>query len=354
MWDKSQQVAKTGNDTQETGSVELYRVNTLNAKPMKNFFLLLIFLASYSYCSGQSLKSFTNGLLKLYYEEQGKGPALYVLSGGPGEAPEHPYRQIVDSLKSFYTCILVHQRGSGKSRDIPINEKTITIENYTQDIELLRKVRGDKKITLLGVSWGGLLAMNYAALHPDFVSNLILVCSAPPSYSVWNVLFDNQYARRSKVELDSMDVLQTIFSTKTEKELDSLKIVAPDCKEVIAYKDFIALHVRAMYYDRSKISQKNLDELFYTFNFQPIPLIDKEVLETQWDITNKLKKVRTPALIVYGRQDDQGESTFYLQKESLKYSETHVIEKCGHEILEEQPTEFFRILMDYVKRTRTL
>lgn len=320
---------------------------------MRHFLLfIVILLSTYSYCSGQNLKSFNNGPLKLYYEEYGKGPALYILSGGPGEAPEHPYRQLVDSLKSFYTCILIHQRGSGKSRNIPINQTTISIKNYTQDIELLRKQRGDKKITLLGISWGGLLVMNYAALYPENVSNLILVCSAPPSYKVWNVLYDNQFARRSKPELDSMDVLQRIFSTKTERELDSLKLVAPNCKEVVAYKDFIALHVRAMYYDRSKISKENFNDLFYSFNFQPIPIIDQEVLETKWDITRELKKIKTRALIVYGRQDDQGESTFYLQKESLRFSETHVIEKCGHEILEEQPTEFFKILMDYVKRTR--
>lgn len=326
---------------------------SLNPIQTTNFLLLLILLLStYSYCTGQSLKSFNNGSVKLYYEVYGTGPALYILSGGPGEAPEHPYRQIIDSLKSFYTCILMHQRGSGKSRNIPINETTITIQNYTQDIELLRKKRGDKKITLLGKSWGGLLAMNYAALHPEFVSNLILVCSAPPSYTIWNVLYDNQYARRSRMELDSMDILQKVFSTKTEKELDTLKIIDPNCKEVVAYKKFIAMHVRAMYYDRSKISKKNFDDLFYSFNFQPIPFVDKEVIETKWDITNELKKLKTPALIVYGRQDDQGESTFVLQKECLSFSETHVIEKCGHEILEEQPTEFFRILMDYIKRTQ--
>ena len=299
--------------------------------------VFIILLSAYSYCSGQNLKTFNNGSLNLYYEEYGKGPALYILSGGPGEAPEHPYRQIIDSLKSFYTCILIHQRGSGKSRNIPINETTISIKNYTQDIELVRKQRGDKKITLLGVSWGGLLVMNYAVLYPKNVSNLILVCSAPPSYTLWNVLYDNQFARRSKLELDSMDVLQKVFSTKTERELDSLKIVKPNCKEVVAYKEFIALHVRAMYYDKSKISKKNFDDLFYSFNFQPIPIIDKEVIETKWDITNELKKLKIRTLIVYGRQDDQGESTFYLQKESLKFSETHVIEKCGHEILEEQP-----------------
>ncbi len=320
---------------------------------MRRFFILLILvLSAYSFCSGQNLKSFNNGNLKLYYEEYGKGPALYILSGGPGEAPDHPYRQLVDSLKSFYTCILIHQRGSGKSRNISINEKTITIANYTQDIELLRKERGDKKITLLGVSWGGLLAMNYAALHPENVLNLILVASAPPSHTLWNVLYDNQYAKRSKVELDSMYILQTVFSTKSEKELDSLKRVTPNSKEVVAYKEFIAMHVRAMYYDRSKISKKNFNELFHNFNFQPIPIIDKEVIETRWDITTKLKELKIPTLIVYGRQDDQGESTFYLQKESLKFSETHVIEKCGNEILEEQPKEFFKVLMDYIKRTR--
>jgi len=320
---------------------------------MRNLFLFtMLLLLICSYCSGQHLKSFNNGSLKLYYEEYGKGRALYILSGGPGEAPEHPYRQIVDSLKSFYTCILIHQRGSGKSRNIPINQTTITIKNYTRDIELLRKKRGDKNITLLGISWGGLLAMNYGALYPAFLDNLMLVCLAPPSHSVWNVLYDNQFARRSQVELDSMDILQKLFSTKTEKELDSLKIVNPTCKEILAYKEFISLHVRAMYYDRSKISKKNFDDLFYSFNFQPIPLIDKEVIETKWDITNELKKLKTKALIVYGRQDDQGGSTFYLQKESLRFSETHVIEKCGHEILEEQPIEFFKILMDYIKRTR--
>jgi len=320
---------------------------------MRNLFLFtMLLLLICSYCSGQHLKSFNNGSLKLYYEEYGKGRALYILSGGPGEAPEHPYRQIVDSLKSFYTCILIHQRGSGKSRNIPINQTTITIKNYTRDIELLRKKRGDKNITLLGISWGGLLAMNYGALYPAFLDNLMLVCLAPPSHSVWNVLYDNQFARRSQVELDSMDILQKLFSTKTEKELDSLKIVNPTCKEILAYKEFISLHLRAMYYDRSKISKKNFDDLFYSFNFQPIPLIDKEVIETKWDITNELKKLKTKALIVYGRQDDQGGSTFYLQKESLRFSETHVIEKCGHEILEEQPIEFFKILMDYIKRTR--
>jgi len=316
---------------------------------MKRIFILLLFLSGY--CYGQDLKSFDNGNIQLFYEEQGKGPALYILTGGPGAPPEDPSHRIMDSLKSFYTCVLLHQRGAGRSRNIPINEATINIKSYLQDIELLRKQRNDKKIILLGISWGGLLAMNYTVLYPQYVSNLVLICSAPPSYKLWDVLFDNQYTRRSTVELDSMKALQNIFSVKTDRELDSLKRVNVTSEEVIAFKKFIAIHVRAMHYERMKLPD-DFDDFFTNFNFQPIPFIDKEVMKTKWDITADLKKLNVPALIIYGRQDDQGESTFYLQKECLKNSKLHVIEKSGHLIWEDQPDEFYKSLMYYLTSAR--
>ena len=319
---------------------------TLTLIFMKTIFVTLFFLSNY--CCGQHLKNFYNNDIQLFYEEHGKGPALYILTGGPGAPPEDPAYRIIDSLKSFYTCVLLHQRGSGKSRNIPINEKTINIKSYLQDIELLRKKRNDKNIVVLGISWGGLLAMNYTALYPQYVSKLVLICSAPPSYKVWDVLFDNQYTRRSTTELDSMELLKNIFSVKTDRELDSLKRADPARREIIAFKKFIAIHVRALHYDHTKLSA-DFESFFTNFNFQPIPFIDKEVMETKWDITAALKKLNVPALIVYGRQDDQGESTFYLQKECLKNSKMLVIEKCGHLIWEDQPGEFYKILTKNLK-----
>jgi proline iminopeptidase len=55
---------------------------------MRKYILFsIISVVTYSLSLGQNLKSFNSGSLKLYYEEYGKGPALYILSGGPGEAP---------------------------------------------------------------------------------------------------------------------------------------------------------------------------------------------------------------------------------------------------------------------------
>ena len=316
---------------------------------MKTIVAAIFFLSCN--CYGQNLKTFHNKDIQLFYEEHGNGPALYILTGGPGAPPEDPSYRIIDSLKMFYTCVLLHQRGSGKSRTIPINEKTINIKSYLQDIELLRKKRNDKKIILMGMSWGGLLAMNYTVVYPQYVSKLVLICSAPPSYKLWDVLFDNQYTRRSTVELDSMAMLKNVFSIRSNRELDSLKRVDPTNKEVIAFKRFIAIHVRAMHYERLKLSE-GFDDFFTNFNFQPIPFIDNEIMQTKWDITADLKKLNVPALILYGRQDDQGESTFYLQKESLKNSKMHVIEKCGHLVWEDQPVEFYRTLMNYLTGTK--
>ena len=312
---------------------------------MRSIFVAILLLSGS--CYAQTFNSFYNGDVQLFYEEHGKGPALYILTGGPGAPPEEFCYRMIDSLKSAYTCVLLHQRGAGRSRHIPINEKTINIRSYLDDIELLRKKRKDQKITLVGISWGGLLAMNYSVVHPQNVSKLVLLCSAPPSYKLWDVLFDNQFVRHSATELDSLEILRKIFSVKTDKELDSLKRVDPTNKEVVAFKNFIAIHMRAMRYDRMKLSP-GFEKFFTEFNFQPIPFIDKEVTETRWDITAALKKLNTPAFIMYGRQDDQGESTFYLQKACLKNSIMHVIEKCGHLMWEDQPGEFYKMIMHYL------
>ncbi len=64
-----------------------------------------------------------------------------------------------------------------------------------------------------------------------------------------------------------------------------MKRVNPSAPEVVAYREFILMHVRAMYYDRSKVSRTLYEQVFRDFNFEVIPLIDKEVLDTKFDAT---------------------------------------------------------------------
>ena len=307
------------------------------------FYLLTTAISLYS----QQPHSFRNVNVELFYEVSGKGTPLYFLNGGPGYPPESPGYQIMDSLKKHFTVVLLHQRGTGKSGNIECNEKTITVSAYVNDVLALMQHRKDSKAILMGYSWGGLLAQAFAATYPQRVSKLILVASAPPSYKLWNVLTDNQFARTSQQEKDSLQLLQTIFGHKTPAELEQLKQTNPASDIVKAFYQFICIIHRHHYYNRS-IVDPGFKNIFMKFNLQPIPLIDKDVLENKLDYTAKLKQFNIPALIIYGRQDDQGESTFYLQKECLKNSKMVVLEQCGHMIFEEQPELFFKALKAFL------
>jgi len=324
-----------------------YMFNIPTIELMKKIFTGFILLITIN-CVAQQLDSFQNGKIKLYYETAGSGQPIYLLAGGPGYPPEIIARQLRDSLKNKFTVIVLHQRGSGKSKNIVCNEETINIAAYVSDLFQLMKVRGDSKAILLGESWGGLLAQAFAATHPQLVAKLILVASAPPSYKFWHVLEDNQYARSSQNEKDSMQLLQRIFEKKTPAALDQLKQTHPEDAAVKAYYQFVTILHRNHYYNRSHIDPE-FDVAFYNFNFQPIPFIDKDVLENKRDYTAQLKKLFIPVLIIYGRQDDQGESTFQEQIASFKNKKVVVLEKCGHEIIQEQPQQFFKALLGFLQ-----
>jgi proline iminopeptidase len=295
------------------------------------------------------MHSFENGNITLYYEVKGEGQPLYILTGGPGYPPHLEGYEMMDSLQHQFTVVLLHQRGAGKSRNLVFNEQTINVAAYVSDVLALMEHRQDKKVILAGNSWGGLLAQAVAAKAPSRIFKLILIASAPPSYKLWHFLADNQFTRTSAQEQDSLRILEKIFSTKTPAQLEEMKATHPSAPELSAFKAFIRIIHRSHYYNRTTVDP-HFDEVFEQFNFQLIPLIDKDVLENKIDYTASLKKLTVPVLIIYGRQDDQGESTFQMQKECFKNSRMIVLEQCGHEILHDQKEQFFSALKNFLNQ----
>jgi proline iminopeptidase len=116
----------------------------------------------------------------LYYRDIGQGPPIIVLHGGPSF--DHGYLlPDLDRLASAFRLIYYDQRGRGKSAE-NIQPTEVTIQSEMDDLEALRVYFQLESVTLLGHSWGGLLAMEYALRHPERVSHLILMNTAPTSY----------------------------------------------------------------------------------------------------------------------------------------------------------------------------
>mmetsp|Transcript_18211 Transcript_18211/g.25545 ORF Transcript_18211/g.25545 Transcript_18211/m.25545 type:complete len:259 (-) Transcript_18211:304-1080(-) len=133
---------------------------------------------------------------RMFYTKKGSGPPIIVAHGGPGL--DHTY--LAAELSAFaenHTVIFYDQRGSGRSHNAKKDKEHITIETFVDDLEELRRCLGYEKFTLMGHSWGGLLSMYYACAHPDRLSSLILINSAPADQRGQNA-FDEELGWRMR------------------------------------------------------------------------------------------------------------------------------------------------------------
>src|SRR4030095_12915475 len=118
---------------------------------------------------------------ELYFREVGRGSPIVILHGGPDF--NHNYLlPDMDRLADAFRLIYYDQRGRGKSSP-GVAPEDVTIESEIDDLDRLRQYFGLNAISVLGHSWGGLLAMEYATRHSDRVSHLILLSTAPASHA---------------------------------------------------------------------------------------------------------------------------------------------------------------------------
>jgi proline iminopeptidase len=121
-----------------------------------------------------------NGL-RLWYKVAGQdagnsGAPLLFLHGGPGYNSYSFEVQAGQTLESRLKMIYLDQRGSGRS-ERPWTG-AYTMPAMVEDIEALRKQLGVPRLALMGHSFGGALALEYAAAYPQHVAKLVLVSAA--------------------------------------------------------------------------------------------------------------------------------------------------------------------------------
>lgn len=108
-------------------------------------------------------------------------PALIALHGGP--ARDHTtLKPYLSPLTDVAQLVYVDHRGTGRSG--PADPSSYRLPQLADDIDALRRHLGLDTIILLGHSYGGFIALTYALRHPETLSHLILVGTAP-SHRFW-------------------------------------------------------------------------------------------------------------------------------------------------------------------------
>lgn len=102
-------------------------------------------------------------------------PVVIALHGGPG-FDHSAFVPWLLPLADMCQVICVDHRGNGRSSRPPV--AACTLEAMADDIEALRRLLGLGRVFVLGISFGGMVALTYALAHPEGVAGLVLGVTA--------------------------------------------------------------------------------------------------------------------------------------------------------------------------------
>jgi proline iminopeptidase len=251
---------------------------------------------------------------RLWVEEEGSGSPIILLHGGPGGG--HCYFHPATSrLAARHRVIYYDMRGVYMS-DPPKNRRH-GVEEDTRDLEALRLFLGLKKFILLGHSYGGIVALEYALKYGDNLSRLVL-CSTPVFWTA-----------RDRSALYASSPRHQAFekaweSCTSQKERDSLyykwNYSAPLPREAKKYNE--------------------LSRITYTTqkSAKLMSAYEKDKYVPRWE---KLARITIPTLLMFGKRDPDIRPDKAINRLSAySHIKTTVFAGCGHDLFTEKPGKF--------------
>lgn len=112
--------------------------------------------------------------IRLYYERAGSGPKLLYINGTGGDLRRKP--NVFDSpMAAHFEIVSYDQRGLGQT-DRPATPYTMA--DYAEDANALLDAMGWERCVVMGVSFGGMVAQEFAVRYPERVTQLVLACTS--------------------------------------------------------------------------------------------------------------------------------------------------------------------------------
>lgn len=158
-----------------------------------------------------------NGV-RLYYRIAGQAPAerapVLFLHGGPGYNSYSFSRLMGERLEKSRRMVYLDQRGCGRS-ERPWDGR-YSLEVLVADLEALRQELGVERWVLMGHSFGGTLALEYAVRHPQRVAGVVYVSGfsdAAISFATWKRELERLYPGRlttMAIQEDTSDYTQVM------------------------------------------------------------------------------------------------------------------------------------------------
>jgi proline iminopeptidase len=271
----------------------------------------------------------------LYWAMYGQvnAPSLLVLHGGPGADHQYLLPQMLH-LAEKYELIFYDQRGGGRSKaDARI---PITWQTHVEDLGAVVDELGLDPLSIVGYSWGAMLALLYAVeqvknpqLRPIY--RLALINPAP---------LTREYRRQFEAEFNRRQQSAEIQRMRDELAASGLRERDPEAYRQRAFE----LGVAGYFSDPRKATDLT--------PFRVVDRVQQSVWESlgDFDLIAQLKGMKIPSIIIHGRDDPIPLAS---SREAARALGTNlvVLDESGHVPYVEQPNRLFAALDPFLDET---
>jgi proline-specific peptidase len=259
----------------------------------------------------------------------GHGSPLVLMHGGPG-ADLYSLMSL-KPLKDQFTLVFYDHRCNGRSTGADVS--TLTWDNLTADVDALREKLGFDRWAVLGHSFGGYVAMEYALRYPERVSRLVLM----------NTGADHRWAQER--------VTETLTKRGFSPETVALahRFLNGQIEPGEMFSDLMKLGDAYTYHLNLKETPHMILDGMRS-KLRPEALIYSAAhLLKGYSLLERLHEITIPALIVAGRQDfiyppeAQNELAAGLPNSRLVF-----VDRASHNPHEEHPAEVIQVVRDFL------
>ena len=260
----------------------------------------------------------------------GQGYPLVLMHGGPGA--DHttllPLRPCADT----FSLIFYDHRCNGRS--VGADVTTMTWANLTADAEELRQSLGFEQWAVLGYSFGGMVALEYALRYPDSLSHLMLL----------DTCGDSRWVQRHASEM----LAKRGYSRKTVNAAERLFNGRIKPHEMVS----CMLRIGRAYYYRPNLLIL-LRELVNGLRIKRRPealIFGFGQLLKGWTVMDRLGEIKVPTLVFAGRHDFQFPPEHQATlAEQINGAQLAIIEDAGHSAPMERTAEVIEIIKRFME-----
>ncbi|NQD68630.1 alpha/beta hydrolase [Bacillus haikouensis] len=268
---------------------------------------------------------------ELYYEIYGnpEGETIFFIHGAPGLGDCRGDIKAFSELGDQYRLVFMDMRGSGRSEGKP----PFTHEQWTADIEEMRKQLVGGPIKILGGSYGGFLTLEYVLRYPENVTHVLLRDTSADS------TFDHLSIDQA---LESN--LPGITEEGIHRLFDGLVESNEELKEMFAA-------IQPLYtveYDEEAVKAR-IDSIFYRYETHNYAF---RYNKPNFNLVPRLHQISVPVLVTVGRHDwITPVVCSEVIAEHVPKSKLVIFENSGHSPHHEENEAYLKLVVDFLTTT---